>query len=217
MKWGTGFADFDNDGWPDLLVANGNVSPRVDTLPNEAKYREPLQLFRNRGDRTFEETSTEAGLNQGALESRRGTALGDLNNDGNPDFVVYNVGAPPSVFLNESRNSNHRVILLLVGTKSNRAAIGAQVLVSSARMTQRDEVRGGGSYLSSNDQRLHFGLGPDASIQKIEIRWPSGAKEEFHDIAADSLYTITEGKGILETMKLRRVEPARSSKPRSTK
>lgn len=214
VKWGTGFADFDNDGWPDILVANGNVSPRVDTLPNEAKYREPLQLFRNQGDRTFDEIGTEAGLNQGALESRRGAAFGDLNNDGYLDFVVYNVGAPPSVFLNETRNSNHRVILRLVGTKSNRAAIGAQVLVSTARMTQRDEIRGGGSYLSSNDQRLHFGLGPDASIQRIEIHWPSGVKEEFRDVAADSLYTITEGKGIVETTRLRQAEAAQPANSR---
>ena len=214
VKWGTGFADFDNDGWPDILVANGNVSPRVDTLPNEAKYREPLQLFRNQGDRTFDEIGTEAGLNQGALESRRGAAFGDLNNDGYLDFVVYNVGAPPSVFLNETRNSNHRVILRLVGTKSNRAAIGAQVLVSTARMTQRDEIRGGGSYLSSNDQLLHFGLGPDASIQRIEIHWPSGVKEEFRDVAADSLYTITEGKGIVETTRLRQAEAAQPANSR---
>ena len=208
VKWGTGFADFDNDGWPDIVVANGNVSPRVDTLANEAKYREPLQLFRNRGDRTFDEIASLAGLNESALQSRRGTAFGDLNNDGNVDFVVYNVGTPPSVFVNETKNSNHRIVLRLVGTKSNRAAIGAQVVVRTARMTQRDEVRGGGSYLSSSDQRLHFGFGSDASIQKIEIRWPSGAKEEFHDISTDSFYTITEGKGIVETMKLRAVETA---------
>ena len=214
VKWGTGFADFDNDGWPDIVVANGNVSPRVDALANEAKYREPLQLFRNRRGRTFDEIANEAGLNQGALQSRRGTAFGDLNNDGNVDFVVYNVGAPPSVFLNETKNSNHRIVLRLVGAKSNRAAIGTQVVVSTAQMAQRDEVRGGGSYLSSNDQRLHFGLGSDALVQKIEVRWPSGAKEEFHDISADSLYTITEGKGIIETMKLRAVETAQPAASR---
>jgi enediyne biosynthesis protein E4 len=214
VKWGVGFADFDNDGWPDILVANGNVSSRVDALPNEAKYREPLQLFRNRGDRTFDEIASEAGLNQSALQSRRGTAFGDLNNDGNLDFVTYNVGTLPSVFINETGNSNHRVILRLVGTKSNRNAIGAQVWVSTARMNQRDEVRGGGSYLSSNDSRLYFGLGPDASIQKIEVRWPSGMKEELHNIAADYLYTITEGKGIVETMKLRIVGSAQAASSR---
>jgi hypothetical protein len=214
VKWGTGFADFDNDGWPDILVANGNVSPKADDLPNEAKYREPLLLFRNRGNGTFDEIANEARLNAGALQSRRGTAFGDLNNDGNVDVVVYNVGAPPSLFLNETRNSNHRIILHLVGTKSNRAAIGARVSVSTARMTQIGEVSGGGSYLSSNDQRLHFGLGPDAAIEKIEIRWPSGAKEEFRTIAADCLYTIVEGEGIRETVKLRSVNTAEPGKPK---
>jgi hypothetical protein len=214
VKWGTGFADFDNDGWVDILVANGNVSPRVNALANEAKYGEPLQLFRNRGDRTFNEVAGEVGLNQGVLQSRRGTAFGDLNNDGNVDFVVYNVGGPPSVFLNETTNSNHRVMIRLVGTKSNRAAVGARVTVSTARMMQMDEVHAGGSYLSSNDQRLHFGLGSDPSIQRIEIRWPSGATEEFHDVAVDCLYTFTEGKGIVETQKLRKLEANQTAKPR---
>jgi hypothetical protein len=214
VKWGTGFADFDNDGWPDIFVANGNVSPKVDDLPNEAKYREPLQLFRNRGNGTFDEIANEAGLNAGALQSRRGTAFGDLNNDGNIDVVVYNVGAPPSLFLNETRNSNHRIILRLVGTKSNRAAIGARVLVSTARMTQIAEVSGGGSYLSSNDQRLHFGLGADAAIEKMEIRWPSGARQELRNLAADCLYTIVEGEGISETVKLRSASTAEAGKPK---
>jgi hypothetical protein len=212
VKWGTGFADLDNDGWPDIFVANGNVSPRVDGLANEAKYREPLLLYRNRGDRTFEEVSDAAGLNNGPLESRRGAVVGDLNNDGNLDLVVYNVGAPPSVFVNETRNSNHRVMLRLVGTKSNRAAIGARVLLSTAGMTQIDEVRGGGGYLSSNDQRLHFGLGAEATIDRIEIRWPSGAKEDLRDVAADCLYTIVEGKGIADTVKLPPLDSAKSGK-----
>jgi enediyne biosynthesis protein E4 len=196
VKWGTGFADFDNDGWPDIFVANGNVSPKADDLPNEAKYREPLLLFRNRGNGTFDEIANEAGLNAGALQSRRGTAFGDLNNDGNVDVVVYNVGAPPSLFLNETRNSNHRIILHLVGTKSNCAAIGARVSVSTARMTQIAEVSGGGSYLSSNDQRVHFGVGGDSIIAKVVVQWPSGLQEEFKNVAADSIYTITEAGGI---------------------
>jgi enediyne biosynthesis protein E4 len=212
VKWGTGFADFDNDGWPDIFVANGNVSPRVDGLPNEAKYREPLLLYRNRGDRTFEEIADAAGLNNGSPQSRRGAVVGDLNNDGNLDLVVYNVGAPPSVFVNETRNSNHRVMLRLVGAKSNRAAIGAKVSLSTAAMKQIDEVRGGGSYLSSNDQRLHFGLGADATIDRIEIRWPSGAKEELRDVAGDYLYTIVEGKGIVDTIKLPSVDSLKSGK-----
>jgi enediyne biosynthesis protein E4 len=202
VRWGTGFVDFTNDGWPDIFVANGNVAPVVATLPHEMKYREPIQLFHNRGDLTFEEIADAAGLNDAPLESRRGAAFGDINNDGNVDVVVYNVGAPPSLFLNETRNSSHRVLLHLVGTKSNRAAIGARVTVYTPQMAQIDEVRGGGSYLSSSDQRLHFGLGPERTIEKIEIEWPSGAREELKSVPADAIYTIVEGKGITASVKL---------------
>jgi hypothetical protein len=202
VKWGVGFADFDNDGWPDIFVANGNISSKVNGLPNEARYREPLQLFRNRGDRKFEEIASEAGLNEGKLQSRRGIALGDLNNDGNIDVVVYNVGGPPSLFLNEIRNANHRVIFKLVGGKSNRAAIGARVTVTTPTMSQVAEVSAGSGYLSSNDQRLHFGLGPEARIAKVVVRWPAGGSDEFHDLAADSIYSITEGSAIQEIAKL---------------
>src|SRR5579863_604808 len=202
VRWGTGFADFDNDGWPDVFIANGNVTPAVETLPNENPYREPVQLFHNRGNGTFEEIASAAGLNDGALQSRRGAAFGDINNDGNVDVVVYNEGGPPSLFLNETRNAEHRVLFRLVGTKSNRAAIGARVTVYTSKMTQIDEVRAGGSYLSSNDQRLHFGLGPDARMRRIEIRWPSSSIEELKNVAGDAIYTIVEGKGITNTIKL---------------
>jgi hypothetical protein len=202
VRWGGGFADFDNDGWPDIFVANGNVTSLVDSLPHELKYREPLQLFRDNGDRTFTDVSDQSGLNQGPLQSRRGTAFGDINNDGNVDVVVYNEGGPPSLFLNETRNLNHRVLFRLVGTKSNKAAIGARVVVSTSSMEQMDEVHGGGSYLSCNDQRLHFGLGPDAVMKRVQIRWPSGLIEELKNVPADAIYTLIEGQGIKETIKL---------------
>jgi hypothetical protein len=183
-------------------VANGNVAPAVETLPNELKYREPLQLFRNKGDHTFEEIADAAGLNDGPLQSRRGAAFGDINNDGNVDAVVYNVGGPPSLFMNRTSNSNHRVLFRLVGAKSNRAAIGARVSVLTSKMTQIDEVRGGFGYMSSNDQRLHFGLGSEATMKKVEIQWPSGLKEELKNVPADAIYTIVEGQGISNTIKL---------------
>ena len=202
VRWGAGFADFDNDGWPDIFVANGNVTPIVDTLPNDLKYREPIQFFHNLGDKTFTELADAAGLNDGPLQSRRGTAFGDINNDGNVDVVVYNVGAPPSLFLNETSNPNHRILLRLVGTKSNKSAIGARVTVVTSKASLIDEVRAGGSYLSTNDVRLHFGLGTDTTIKRIEITWPSGAKEELKNVAADAIYTIVEGQGIQNTIQL---------------
>jgi len=194
VKWGTAFGDFDNDGWPDLVVANGNFSSLLDALPNEVRYAEPLQLFRNRGNGTFEEVGDVAGLNAGGLQSRRGTALGDINNDGNLDLAVFNVAGPPSVFLNETSNANHRVLLRLIGTKSNRGAVGARVRVTTQTMSQIDELRAGGSYNSTNDSRLHFGLGNDAVISSLEVLWPSGLQQEFTQVRADAIYEITEGK-----------------------
>jgi len=202
VKWGTGFGDFDNDGWLDILVANGNFSSLLDTLPKEYRFAEPIQLFRNRGNLTFEDVADEAGLNTGRLYSRRGTALGDINNDGKLDAVVFNADAPPSVFLNETRNSNHRVLFRLIGTKSNRGAIGARVRVTTSKMTQIDEIRAGGSYNSTNDTRLHFGLGSEATISKIEVLWPSGVRQEFIDIQADAIYEIKEGEPIRKTTTL---------------
>jgi hypothetical protein len=202
VKWGTGFGDFDNDGWLDILVANGNFSSLLDTLPKEVRFAEPIQLFRNRGDLTFEEVADEAGLNTGRLYSRRGTAFGDINNDGKLDVVVFNANAPPSVFLNETTNSNHRVLFRLIGTKSNRLAIGARVRVTTSKMTQIDEVRGGGSYNSTNDTRLHFGLGREATINKLEVLWPSGLRQEFSEIQADAIYEIKEGEPIRKTTQL---------------
>ncbi len=194
VKWGIGFGDFDNDGWPDFVMANGNFSSLMDTLPGEVRFAEPIQLFRNLGDRTFEETADSAGLNQGKLKSRRGTAFGDINNDGNLDVVIFNVGEPPSLFINDTLNSNHRVLFRLIGSKSNRAAIGARVAVTTPTMTQIDEVRAGGSYNSTNDWRLHFGLGKDATMTKVEVSWPNGAKQEFQNLPADKIYEIKEGE-----------------------
>jgi len=202
VKWGTGFADFDNDGWSDILIANGNFSSLMDTISGEVPFAEPLQLFRNLGNMTFEDVANSAGLNSGAAYSRRGTAFGDLNNDGNLDFVVFNAGAPPSVFINETRNPNHRVLFHLIGTKSNRAAIGARVLLTTPAMTQIDEVRAGGSYNSTNDSRLHFGLGSHAIITKLEVQWPSGLIQTFNDVPADALYEIKEGEPIRKTTPL---------------
>ena len=202
VKWGTGFGDFDNDGWPDILVANGNFSSLLDSLPRQDRFAEPIQLFRNRGNSTFEEIADEAGLNVGRLYSRRGTAFGDINNDGKLDVVMFNANAPPSVFLNETKNANHRVLFRLVGTKSNRAAIGSRVRVTTSKMTQIDEVHAGGSYNSTSDTRLHFGLGSEPTMNKIEVVWPSGLRQEFRDVPADAIYEIKEGEPIRKVTQL---------------
>ena len=194
VGWGTAFFDLDNDGWLDLFVANGHVYPQVDSIPGGAPYREPIQLFRNNHDGSFENISAVfAGL---PLESRRGAAFGDINNDGNIDVVVVNVGSPPSLLLNTTSTSNHRVLFQLVGTKSNKMAIGARVTVKAGDLVQMSEVCAGGSYISQNDPRLHFGLGQQNKMSKVEIRWPSGKTEELDDLPADLIYTIVEGRGV---------------------
>jgi len=205
-RWGSGFADFDNDGWNDILIAAGNFTPLTDAVPTDPRYLEPLQVFRSNGNGTYSDLSDASGLNQGTMQSRRGTAFGDIDNDGNIDVVVFNVGAPPSVFLNETKNANHRALFRLLGTRSNKSAIGARVIVSTSSpagtTTQIGEVRGGGSYLSSNDQRLHFGLGAATVMTHVQVHWPSGLFEDLKDVPADAIYTIVEGQGIKETVKL---------------
>jgi hypothetical protein len=202
VGWGTTFFDMDNDGWLDLFVANGHVYPQMDKVTGSAAYAERMLLHRNLRNGTFEEVSKAAGLADMPLKSRRGAAFGDIANNGNIDIVVLNVGEPPSLLLNTNKVPNHRVLFHLIGTKSNRAAIGARVTVRAGGMTQFDEVRGGGSYLSQNDLRLHFGLGSAAKIDSVEVRWPSGKTESFKDLAADKIYTIIEGQGVKETVAL---------------
>jgi hypothetical protein len=202
VRWGSGFADFDNDGWLDLAIANGGFTPLLDSVPGEAPFCEPLQLFRNTGNGTFANLSDASGLNSGTLQSRRGTAFGDLNNDGKIDMVVYNEGGSPSLFLNRTHNGNHRVLFRLTGIKSNKAAIGARVTVITAKFTQMDEVRGGASYLSSNDLRLHFGLGAENKIDRVLIQWPSGLKQELKTLRGDAIYSIVEGQPAREIAKL---------------
>jgi hypothetical protein len=194
VKWGEGFGDFDNDGWLDVVVANGNFSTLLEGLPGEPGFDEPMQLYRNRGNRTFEEVAQAAGLNSGPLQSRRGVAIGDLDNDGRLDLVVFNVGSPPTIFRNETVNANHWFALRLIGKKSNRSAIGARVRIVTCDGAMIDEVHGGGSYLSMHDTRLHFGLGKCPTIKNLEVAWPSGQTQNFKNLAADRFYNLTEGQ-----------------------
>jgi hypothetical protein len=192
VGWGTSFFDMDNDGWLDILEANGHVYPQMDLVKGGAPYRQPFLLFRNNRDRSFEDVTASSGLADLPLASRRGAAFGDVNNDGKIDVLVLNVGEPPTLLINRTKTSNHAVLLKLIGTKSNRAAIGARATVTAGDLAQFNEVRSGSSYLSQNDLRLHFGLGSRSLIDSIEISWPSGKKDTYHDLAADFIYTISE-------------------------
>lgn len=198
VGWGNGFLDVDNDGWADIVIANGHVFPQMEKVKSGAGYRQPLLLFRNKGNRTFEDATALAGLDRLPLSAHRGVAFGDVNNDGKVDILVLNAGAPPTLLINRSETGNHAVLFKLIGSKSNRAAIGARVTIEAGGMRQFNEVRSGSSYCSQNDLRLHFGLGKEAKIADVEVSWPSGKKDVFKNVAADSIYTIVEDKGITQ-------------------
>jgi hypothetical protein len=199
VKWGTGFFDFDNDGWVDLFEATGHVYPQMDQLEGGARYKEPLLLYMNNHDGTFTESAAAAGLAAVPVASWRGAAFGDVANDGNVDVLLLNVDGPPSLLMNRGVAGNHWVEFRLLGTKSNRAAIGARVTVRAGKLVQFNEVRGGASYLSQNDLRVHFGLGKAASLDSVEVLWPSGTVEKFSGVAADKIYVLVEGEGIRGT------------------
>jgi enediyne biosynthesis protein E4 len=196
VGWGTSLIDIDNDGWLDLFVANGHVYPQMDLVKGGAPYRQPVLLFRNNRDRTFEDVTALSGLDKLPLASRRGAAFGDVNNDGKVDVLVLNVGEPPSLLINRTETSNHAVLVKLIGSKSNRAAVGARATVTTGDLVQFNEVRAGSSYLSQNDLRLHFGLGSQKNIDTLQISWPSGNSASYHNLAADFIYTISEDGGI---------------------
>jgi hypothetical protein len=202
VGWGDGFFDMDNSGWLDIFVGNGHVYPQVDTVPNAAHFKQPMLLFRNKHDGTFEEIGAAVGFSEIPLQSRRGAAFGDINNDGCVDIVTLNVGETPSLLLNRCQNGNHRVLFRLQGTKSNRLAIGARVTVKAGGITQFSEVKGGSGYISQSDLRQHFGLGKSEKMDEVTVRWPNGQSETLRNVAADFIYTIVEGQGIKDKIAL---------------
>ena len=196
LGWGTMFFDFDNDGWPDLIVANGHVYPEVDKYHLGSSYQEPRILYRNNGNGTFTDVSASAGLGITIASSARGLAIGDLWNDGRQSVLVSNVNARPFLLVNDVRSSNHWVAFKLLGTRSNRDGIGAKVTVRVGKRILVDEIRSGSSYISSSDMRIHFGLGPVAKVDSVEVRWPSGLVETFEDPAVDGIRLLKEGSGV---------------------
>src|SRR5262249_17153566 len=168
LGWGALFFDFDNDGWPDLLLVNGHVYPEVDRQHLGSNFQEPKILYHNNGNGTFTDISAEAGLGINAATSARGLAIGDLRNDGRLSGVVRNMNAHPALLVNQVKNDNHWIAFRLVGTKSNRDGIGARVTVNAGGRLRVDEVRSGSSYSSNNDMRVHFGLGTTDKIDYVQ-------------------------------------------------
>jgi enediyne biosynthesis protein E4 len=192
VGWGTGFFDYDNDGWPDLLLVNGHVFPEVEKLHTDIRFKDRAILYHNLRNGAFADVSEAAGSGIQARHSSRGAAFGDIDNDGSVEVLVNNQNEAPSLLKLLSDAPGHWITLKLEGKRSNRSAVGAKVKLTAGGRTQVAEVRSGGSYLSQNDLRLHFGLGASKKIDKIEIRWPHGETQVVTQQAADCILNIRE-------------------------
>ena len=200
IQWGAGLVDFDNDSWPDLFYAVGNLFPRVELFNPRYPYRGPRFLFRNLRDGSFANVTAECGPGLTTPHSSRGCAFGDFDNDGDMDVLVMNMNEPPSLIRADISTANHWLKVKLTGVDSNRTAIGARVDVRSGDRTQSQEVQSQTSYYSVNDFRLHFGLGAALEADRLTVRWPSGKRETLRSVPADRVVYIEEGRGIVRSV-----------------
>ena len=198
--WGAGIVDLDNDGFPDLFMTAGSVYPEVEKTLPQYPNKNPRVVFRNLGNGTFEELIEEAGPGVAAAHCSRGCAFGDFDNDGDIDILIVNLSEAPSLLRNDVSGNNHWLKVKLVGTKSNRSAIGARVLAKYGKKIQAQEVLSQSSFYSASDPRLHFGLGGQTSAH-LEIRWPSGMRQTLKGVEANQIVTIKEGTGIVMNQK----------------
>jgi enediyne biosynthesis protein E4 len=191
--WGNGIFDFDNDGWKDLLVARSNVIDNISVLYPNRRYPEPNAVFRNLGNGRFEDVSAGAGSDFQNPAAHRGVAFGDIDNDGRIDAVVSVLGGPVKLFHNISENDHHWIVLKLVGIKSNRMGIGGQIRITAEDGSSHwNHVTTAVGYASSSDSRVHFGLGANQRIKEIQIRWPSGIRQQLHNVQVDQILTVEE-------------------------
>jgi len=194
--WGAGIVDLDNDGLPDLFLVTGSVYPELERKLPQYPYKTPRCVFRNLGKGKFEQLIDAAGPGVAALHSSRGCAFGDFDNDGDVDILIVNMNEPPSLLRNDVSADRHWLKVKLVGTKSNRSAIGARVTVRYGGRAQAQAVQAQSSFYSVNDPRLHFGLGEE-EIAEVEVRWPNGARESVGEVSVDRLIVIREGAGVV--------------------
>jgi hypothetical protein len=195
LGWGTGFVDLDNDGWLDLFLVNGHVYPEVVQIKTEAAYRQRKVVYRNLGNNRFADVTDRLGPPATTPKAGRGAAFGDFDNDGQIDVAIVNVNDQPDLFRLKGDPANHWVTVKLVGVQSNRDAIGARVHAVANGVQQWQEVRGGGSYLSQNDFRVHFGLGAATRVERLDVRWPNGLEESWEHLDVDRFHTLKEGSG----------------------
>jgi len=192
LGWGIAFLDVDEDGWPDLVMANGHVYPEIDRSPIGETYRQRTLLYRNLGDGRFADITDSAGPGFAPLRPSRGLAIGDLDGSGRPQIVIVNMNEKPSLLKNVGPRQN-AIAITLTGTRSNRSAIGARCVVEAAGRKQTAEVVSGGSFFSQNSLTLYFGLGGATKVDRIEVRWPKGESQVWSDIAANRTIELTEG------------------------
>jgi enediyne biosynthesis protein E4 len=191
------FIDYDNDGWPDIIQANGAMVDNVNLYHSLVTYKEPLLMFHNLGRGRFEKSSDALGTDFNRPVAGRGLATADFFNDGQVGFAVNCRGDSPELLRNDAPNPNHWLEILLIGTKSNRDGIGASLKLTSESVVQVDQAKGGTSYMSASDPRIHFGLGKRSKIESLVITWPSGQVDKLTNVPADSIIAVKEGTGIV--------------------
>ncbi len=194
LTWATKFIDYDQDGWPDLFIVNGHVYPEADRWQMDSGYKQHPQVFQNQRNGTFKDMTTSLGSDLLQKELGRGAAFGDLDNDGDIDIVVNNLDSSPWLLRCDSPISAQWILVRLIGTRSNRDGLGARAIVRAGGLEQMQEVHQSGGFCSSNDPRAHFGLGASAMVDELEVRWPSGAVQKFHDVKSRQIITIKEGE-----------------------
>lgn len=197
LGWGCGFFDMDNNGWLDILVCNGHVYPEVDRLKGNVGYRQPKVLYRNLQNGRFQDISAQVGGPIVEPSPSRGCAFGDYDNDGDIDVAVNTVNDFPQLLRNDGPATNNWITIRTVGTKTNRSGIGARLTCITGTLKQIEDVRSGGSYISQNDLRVHFGLGSAEKVDVLEIRWPSGHVDVLKDLPVNRIVTVKEGVGIV--------------------